>query len=94
MACLRLHPSATLLCTRFWKTPYTPSSMKLFAWFVAGRLLRPQPAVADEKLFWLLDYGADRGKSHSMIAGLWTVHPQSAGVLFLVENETAGFKSN
>jgi CTP:molybdopterin cytidylyltransferase MocA len=52
-------------------------------------LLRPQLAVADEKIFWLLDYGADRGKSHSMIAGLWTIHPQSAGVLFLLENETA-----
>jgi molybdenum cofactor cytidylyltransferase len=51
-------------------------------------LLRPQVAVVNEKLFWLIDYGADRGKSHSLIAGLWTIHPQSVGALFLSEDET------
>jgi molybdenum cofactor cytidylyltransferase len=40
-------------------------------------------SVSDEKLFWLVDYGADRGKSHSLIAGLWTVNPLSAGALFI-----------
>jgi molybdenum cofactor cytidylyltransferase len=46
-------------------------------------LARPQISLVDEKLFWLVDYGADRGKSHPMIAGLWTVAAQSSGVLFL-----------
>ena len=40
-------------------------------------------SLADEKLFWLIDYGADRGKSHPLVAGLWTVNPVSAGVLFI-----------
>lgn len=46
-------------------------------------LARPQISLVHEKLFWLADCGADRGKSHPMIAGLWTVHAQSSGVLFL-----------
>ena len=46
-------------------------------------LARPQISLVDEKLFWLVDYGADQGKSHPMIAGLWTVAAESGGVLFL-----------
>jgi len=39
--------------------------------------------LIDERLFWLKNYVADRGKSTSVIAGLWAVNPKSDGVMFL-----------
>ncbi|MBM4264402.1 MAG: hypothetical protein FJ145_23625 [Deltaproteobacteria bacterium] len=45
--------------------------------------IRPHIALHHDKLFWLVDYGADRSKSHSLIAGLWAVHPASDGVMFM-----------
>jgi molybdenum cofactor cytidylyltransferase len=44
---------------------------------------RRQINVADERLFWLLNYAADRGQSTSVIAGLWAANPASDGVMFL-----------
>lgn len=44
---------------------------------------RPHIALTHEKLFWLVDYGADRSKAHALIAGLWSVDPRSAGVMFV-----------
>lgn len=43
--------------------------------------------LADERLFWLLNYGADRGQSTSVIAGLWATHPNTDGVMFLVGDQ-------
>ena len=40
------------------------------------------PLVHD-KLSWVIDYGADYGKSHALVAGLWTVNPLSGGAVFL-----------
>lgn len=48
---------------------------------------RRQIKLADERLFWLLNYGADRGQSTSVIAGLWAVNPESDGVMFLVGDQ-------
>ena len=39
--------------------------------------------LIDERLFWLKNYVADRGKSTSVIAGLWAVNPKCDGVMFL-----------
>ena len=44
---------------------------------------RRQINVADERLFWLLNYAADRGQSTSVIAGLWAANPASDGVMYL-----------
>src|SRR5512132_1236366 len=44
---------------------------------------RRQITVADERLFWLLNYAADRGQSTSVIAGLWAANAASDGVMFL-----------
>lgn len=43
--------------------------------------------IADERLFWLLNYGADRGQSSSLIAGLWAANPASDGVMFLLGDQ-------
>ena len=42
---------------------------------------RRQIKLADERLFWLLNYAADRGQSTSVIAGLWAVNPECEGVM-------------
>jgi molybdenum cofactor cytidylyltransferase len=39
--------------------------------------------IENERLIWLLKYGADGGPNSSMIAGLWAIDPKSDGVLFL-----------
>lgn len=44
---------------------------------------RRQIDVVDERLFWLINYAADRGQSTSVIAGLWAVNPASDGAIFL-----------
>lgn len=44
---------------------------------------RRQINIADERLFWLLNYAADRGQSTSVIAGLWAANATSEGVMFL-----------
>jgi len=44
-------------------------------------------AVEDERLIWLLKYGADGGPNSSMIAGLWAIDPNSDGVLFLAGDQ-------
>ena len=49
--------------------------------------VRRQIKLADERLFWLLNYGADRGQSTSVIAGLWAAHPQSDGCMFLLGDQ-------
>jgi molybdenum cofactor cytidylyltransferase len=43
--------------------------------------------LADERLFWLLNYGADRGQSTSVITGLWATHPNTDGVMFLAGDQ-------
>jgi molybdenum cofactor cytidylyltransferase len=45
--------------------------------------VRREISVVDERLFWLLNYAADRGQSTSIIAGLWAANPASDGVMFL-----------
>ena len=49
--------------------------------------VRRQINLADERLFWLVNYGADRGQSTSVIAGLWAANPESEGVMFLVGDQ-------
>ena len=49
--------------------------------------VRRQITVSDERLFWLLNYAADRGQSTSVIAGLWAANPESEGVMFLVGDQ-------
>ena len=44
---------------------------------------RCQINIADERLFWLINYAADRGQSTSVIAGLWAANAASDGVMFL-----------
>lgn len=39
--------------------------------------------VTDERLFWLLNYAADRGQSTSVITGLWAANAATDGVMFL-----------
>jgi len=43
--------------------------------------------VEDERLIWLVNYGADGGPNSSMIAGLWAIDPNSDGVLFLAGDQ-------
>jgi molybdenum cofactor cytidylyltransferase len=43
--------------------------------------------LVDERLFWMMNYAADRGRSTSVIAGLWASHPESDGVMFLVGDQ-------
>ena len=49
--------------------------------------VRRQITVADERLFWLLNYAADRGQSTSVTAGLWAANQQCDGVMFLVGDQ-------
>ena len=49
--------------------------------------VRRQIALTDERLFWLLNYAADRGQSTSVIAGLWAANQQCDGVMFLVGDQ-------
>ena len=49
----------------------------------AGRHL----TIENERLIWLLKYGADGGPNSSMIAGLWAIDPKSDGVLFLAGDQ-------
>ncbi len=49
--------------------------------------LRQGISVMDPRLFWLVNYAADRGQSTSVIAGLWAIDPQSDGALFLVGDQ-------
>ena len=44
---------------------------------------RRQIDLADERLFWLRNYAADRGQSTSVIAGLWAANAACDGVMFL-----------
>ncbi len=44
---------------------------------------RRQINLTDDRLFWLLNYAADRGQSTSVIAGLWAANAASEGVMFL-----------
>ena len=43
--------------------------------------------IENERLIWLLKYGADGGLNSSMIAGLWAIDPKSDGVLFLAGDQ-------
>jgi len=43
--------------------------------------------IENERLIWLLKYGADGGPNSSMIAGLWAIDPKSDGVLFLAGDQ-------
>jgi molybdenum cofactor cytidylyltransferase len=45
--------------------------------------VRRQIDITDERLFWLLNYAADRGQSTSVVAGLWAANAASEGVMFL-----------
>lgn len=49
--------------------------------------VRRQIKLADERLFWLLNYGADGGESTSLIAGLWATNPESDGCMFLLGDQ-------
>lgn len=44
-------------------------------------------SLVDPRLFWLVNYAADRGQSTSVIAGLWAIDPKSDGALFLVGDQ-------
>ena len=48
---------------------------------------RRHVTVEDERLIWLVNYGADGGPNRSMIAGLWAIDPNSDGVLFLAGDQ-------
>ncbi len=49
--------------------------------------VRREIRLADERLFWLLNYAADHGQSTSVSAGLWAANPQSEGVMFLLGDQ-------
>jgi molybdenum cofactor cytidylyltransferase len=49
--------------------------------------VRYEISCADKRLYWLINYGADRGQSTSLITGLWASDPKSDGVLFLVGDQ-------
>ena len=48
---------------------------------------RQQIALVHERLFWLANPAADRGRSTSVVAGLWAVDPKSLGALFFAGNQ-------
>ena len=48
---------------------------------------RQHITIENERLIWLVNYGADGGPNSSMIAGLWAVDPNSDGVLFLAGDQ-------
>lgn len=49
--------------------------------------VRRQITLTDERLFWLLNYAADRGQSTSVIAGLWAANQECDGVMFIVGDQ-------
>lgn len=49
--------------------------------------LPPRLSITHEKLFWVVNQGADHGQSTSVITGLWAVSPDSAGALFVVGDQ-------
>ena len=49
--------------------------------------VRRQITLTDERLFWLLNYAADRGQSTSVIAGLWSANQACDGVMFIVGDQ-------
>ena len=49
--------------------------------------VRRQITLTDERLFWLLNYAADRGQSTSVIAGLWAANQGCDGVMFMVGDQ-------
>lgn len=51
------------------------------------KYVQKQITLADERLFWLMNYAADRGQSTSVIAGLWATNPKSDGVMFLMGDQ-------
>ena len=50
-------------------------------------MVRQRIELVHERLFWLVNYGADRGQSTSIMAGLWATNPKSQGALFLVGDQ-------
>ena len=44
-------------------------------------------SLTDDRLFWLVNYGADGAQSSSLGAGLWAIDPNSDGVLFLAGDQ-------
>lgn len=50
-------------------------------------LIRQQISLVDDRLYWLVNYGADRGQSSSVIAGLWAIDAKSDGAIFLVGDQ-------
>src|SRR3990170_1274939 len=48
---------------------------------------RRHVTVENERLIWLVNYGADGGPNRSMMAGLWAIDPNSDGVLFLAGDQ-------
>jgi molybdenum cofactor cytidylyltransferase len=49
--------------------------------------IREQISLVDERLYWLINYAADRGQSTSVIAGLWAIDSKSDGAMFLVGDQ-------
>ena len=43
--------------------------------------------IENERLIWLVNYGADGGLNSSLNAGLWAIDPNSDGVLFLAGDQ-------
>jgi molybdenum cofactor cytidylyltransferase len=50
-------------------------------------LARRHITIENERLIWLVKYGADGGLNSSLIAGLWAIDPKSDGVLFLAGDQ-------
>ena len=48
---------------------------------------RQRIALVHERLFWLVNHAADRGRSTSVVAGLWAADPKSQGALFLAGDQ-------
>jgi molybdenum cofactor cytidylyltransferase len=51
------------------------------------KAVQKQINLVDKRLFWLMNYAADRGQSTSVIAGLWASNPESDGVMVLVGDQ-------
>ena len=50
-------------------------------------LARRHITIENERLIWLVKYGADGGINSSLTAGLWAIDPKSDGVLFLAGDQ-------
>src|SRR5437763_6412161 len=46
-------------------------------------LVRRRSSLAGDRVFWFVNYAADRGRCSSVVAGVWAIDPKSAGALFL-----------